>query len=210
LNEAVSVIVVSAPSGAGKSTLMGHVLRQVPSLRFSISHTTRAPRTGEQDGVQYHFVSRPEFERLIREEQLLEWAEVHGNYYGTGLQEYEGARVDAADLLLDLDVQGAALVRRRFPDAVTIFVLPPSYQDLERRLRGRGQDGDQVVARRLMNAHEELSRYSEYDFVVVNDDLERCASEVVAIVTAARRRRSRMESIARQVLSTFESHKGGQ
>jgi guanylate kinase len=199
------LFVISAPSGAGKSTLLGRVLAEVGSLRFSISHTTRAPRAGERHGVQYYFVDRVCFEGLARSERLLEWAEVHGNYYGTGLEEYERAQADGVDLLLDVDVQGAALVRARFPQAVSVFVLPPSYEHLERRLRGRAQDGDAAIAQRLRNAREELRRYAEYDYVVVNDDLERCVREVTAVITATRRRRSRMEPVARQVLATFES-----
>lgn len=208
MSEPVSLIVVSAPSGAGKSTLLGRLLRELPGLRFSVSHTTRAPREGESQGVQYHFVERPEFERLIAEGRLLEWAQVHGNYYGTGRREWEQAQADSVDLLLDLDVQGAAQVRERIPDAVTIFVLPPSFADLERRLRGRAQDGEESIARRLTNARAELERYREYDFVVVNDDVERCGRELQAVVTAARRRRSRMEPLAQRVLASMDRKEG--
>ena len=204
MSEPVSLIVVSAPSGAGKSTLLGHLLREIPGLRFSVSHTTRAPREGESQGVQYHFVDRDAFERLIAAGRLLEWAQVHGNYYGTALAEWERAQAEGVDLLLDLDVQGAAQVRARIEDAVTVFVLPPSFADLERRLRGRAQDGEESIARRLRNARAELERYREYDFVLVNDDVERCGRELQAVVTAVRRRCSRMDPLARRVLASID------
>ncbi len=199
------LVVVSGASGAGKSSLLQRLLAATPCLRFSVSHATRAPRPGEQDGVQYHFVDRARFQQLIREEAFLEWAEVHGDLKGTSRAELERARAEGVDLLLDLDVQGAEQVRRRFPQALTIFVLPPSFAELERRLRGRGQDSEEVVRRRLRNARDEMRRFAEYDFVVVNDDFERCVGDLVALVRAARLRRSRMEPVARQVLATFES-----
>lgn len=199
------LVVVSGASGAGKSSLLQRLLAATPRLRFSVSHATRAPRPGEQDGVQYHFVDRARFEQLVREQAFLEWAEVHGDLKGTSLAELERAQAEGLDLLLDLDVQGAEQVRRRYPQAVTIFVLPPSFAELERRLRGRGQDREEVIRRRLRNARDEMRRFAEYDFVVVNDDLERCAGDLVALVRAARLRRSRMEPVARQVLATFET-----
>lgn len=199
------LVVVSGASGAGKSSLLQRLLAATPRLRFSVSHATRAARPGEQDGVQYHFVDRARFEQLVREQAFLEWAEVHGDLQGTSPAELERARAEGVDLLLDLDVQGAEQVRRRYPQAVTIFVLPPSFAELERRLRGRGQDREEVIRRRLRNARDEMRRFAEYDFVVVNDDLERCAGDLVALVRAARLRRSRMEPVARQVLATFET-----
>ncbi len=199
------LVVVSGASGAGKSSLLQRLLAATPRLRFSVSHATRAARPGEQDGVQYHFVDRARFEQLVREQAFLEWAEVHGDLKGTSLAELERAQAEGLDLLLDLDVQGAEQVRRRYPQAVTIFVLPPSFAELERRLRGRGQDREEVIRRRLRNARDEMRRFAEYDFVVVNDDLERCAGDLVALVRAARLRRSRMEPVARQVLATFET-----
>ena len=199
------LVVVSGASGAGKSSLLQRLLAATPRLRFSVSHATRAARPGEQDGVQYHFVDRARFEQLVREQAFLEWAEVHGDLKGTSLAELERAQAEGLDLLLDLDVQGAEQVRRRYPQAVTIFVLPPSFAELERRLRGRGQDREEVIRRRLRNARDEMRRFAEYDFVVVNDDLERCAGDLVALVRAARLRRSRMEPGARQVLATFET-----
>ena len=150
---------VSGPSGAGKSTILSRVLEEMGNLRFSVSHTTRAPREGETEGVQYHFVDRPTFEDMRDRGLFLEWAEVHGELYGTSRAEYDRAATDGVDLLLDLDVQGAAQVRKAFPDAVTVFILPPSYTELERRLRGRGAENEGNFRRRLQAAGEELSLY---------------------------------------------------
>lgn len=195
---------VSAPSGAGKSTVLARVLSEMDGLRFSVSHTTRPPRPGERDGVEYHFVDDATFARLRDAGLLLEWAEVYGHHYGTGLAELERARQDGVDLLLDLDVQGAAQVREKVGDAVTVFVLPPSYADLERRLRGRGQDDEASIRRRLELARKELGHYSSYDYAIVNDDLDSCVESLKAIIRAARVRVSRMDGRARRILKTFE------
>ena len=202
-----SVIVVSAPSGAGKSTVLTRVLDDMPGLRFSVSHTTRPPRPGERDGVEYHFVDRPAFELLRDDGQLLEWAEVHGNFYGTGLEEHGRARAERVDLLLDVDVQGAAQVREKMPEAVTVFILPPSYEVLERRLRGRGQDDEATVKRRLAAAGRELRAFERYDYAIVNDDLDACVEALKSIVRAARCRVSHVAERARTIERTFESAK---
>lgn len=199
------LIVVSAPSGAGKSTILARVLAELPGLRFSVSHTTRAPRAGERDGVQYHFVSRPAFEAMVREDRLLEWATVHGELYGTSRDEYERAGADGVDLLLDIDVQGAAQIRSRLAGAVGIFILPPSFADLERRLRGRRQDGEASIRKRLENARREVARFADYEYLVVNQDLESCVDAVKCVVRAARQRTSQLEGVARRVLATFQS-----
>lgn len=200
-----SLIVVSGPSGAGKSTILTRVLQELPDLRFSVSHTTRPPRQdqGERDGLQYHFVSRAEFERLRGEGRFLESAEVHGELYGTSVAEYERARQQGADLLLDLDVQGAQSVRGRHPDAVTVFILPPSYHALERRLRTRGADDEASYRRRLAAAGEELTLYKDYEFAIINEDLEGSVEDLKAIIRAARCRTPRVDATAREILGTF-------
>lgn len=203
-----NLIVASAPSGTGKSTLLARILRDVPGLRFSVSHTTRRPRPGEQDGVQYHFVSREVFDAMVREDLLLEWANVHGELYGTARAEYDLARAAGQDLLLDIDVQGAAKVRARFEEAVSIFILPPSAAALEARLRGRAQDREESIKTRLLNARSELKSYREYDYVVVNDDLESCALALQCIIRAARCRTSQVEPTADRILATFKDESG--
>jgi guanylate kinase len=200
------VIVVSAPSGAGKTTVVTRVLNELDGLRFSVSHTTRAPRPGEKDGVDYHFVDVPTFERLRDTGQLLEWALNYGHYYGTGVAELEKARRDGVDLLLDLDVKGAAQVRNTLADPVTVFVLPPSYADLERRLRGRGQDDEASIRRRLDVAREELSLYHAYDYAVINDNVDSCVESMKTIIRAARFRVGRMGGRAHQILETFKTN----
>jgi guanylate kinase len=198
------VVVVSAPSGAGKSTVLSRVLRELPGIRFSVSHTTRPPRGQEKSGRQYHFVDRAAFERLRDEGALLEWAEVHGNLYGTGHVEIERARAEGMDVLLDLDVEGASQVRRRIPEAVTVFILPPSFEVLERRLRGRGEDDEATIQRRLAAAGREIDAFSDYDYAIVNDDLEQCVEAFKSIVRATRCRVPLVEGRARAIEKTFE------
>jgi guanylate kinase len=199
------VIVVSAPSGGGKTTVIERVLREVPGLRFSVSHTTRPPRGGEREGVDYHYVDRPSFERLKAEGKLLESAEVHGNLYGTARAEIDAARAEGKDVLLDLDVQGAAQVRESIKDAVTIFILPPSYQALEQRLRGRGEDDEATIERRLAAAASEVGFYKDYQYALVNDDVDACVEGVKCIIRAARSRVSAVAERARAICRTFET-----
>jgi guanylate kinase len=203
-DRATSVFVVSAPSGAGKSTVLWRVLKEVGQIRFSVSHTTRRPRDNEKDGVDYHFVERAAFEALRDQGKLLESAQVHGQLYGTGLAELERAGREGVDLLLDIDVQGADQVRRKLPDAVTIFILPPSYEELERRLRGRGMDSSTSIRKRLDAAREEMGYYGVYDYAIVNDDLDACVESLKCVIRAARCRASRMQEKARTVLMTFQ------
>jgi guanylate kinase len=202
-----SVVVVSAPSGAGKSTVLSRVLSDMPGLRFSVSHTTREPRGRERDGVEYHFVDRPTFDGLREKGRLLEWAEVYGNLYGTATAEVDRARAEGLDLLLDVDVQGAAQVREKMPDAVSVFILPPSYEVLERRLRGRGQDDEPTIRRRLAVAGREIGAFVSYDYVIVNDDLDACVGALESIVHAARCRVRHAAERARAIERTFESAK---
>jgi len=199
-----TVFIISAPSGSGKSTLVGRLFRDVPKLRFSVSYTTRPPRGAEQDGKDYHFISREEFERRLDKGEFLEHAKVFGNYYGTHSGILEHARLAGEDLVLDIDVQGAAQLRKGLPDAVTVFVLAPSRSTLEQRLRARSEDPDSVIERRLHEAAAEIRNYDRYDYVVINDDLDRSAHTLAGIVLAERARRTRILDQIRPILKTFE------
>lgn len=175
-------LVLSAPSGAGKTTIANRLRERRHDVAFSVSATTRSPREGERDGVHYHFVSADEFRRMIAADELIEWAEVHGNFYGTLLREVDGARARGEFLLLDIDVQGAAQIRDKVPDAALVFILPPSGEVLVQRLVGRGSDAAEVVARRLRNARDEIRQAPRFDYVVVNDDLDAAVGDVEAIM----------------------------
>ena len=199
------VFIISAPSGSGKSTLTRELLARVPRLRFSVSYTTRKPRGRELDGREYHFISRREFEQRLDRGEFLESAEVFGNYYGTHISELERAADEGVDLVLDIDVQGARQLRDRLPIAsVSIFILAPSRQILEERLRARSQDSDEVIARRLRDAANEIRNYKRYDYVIVNRDVEASVRELVSIVEDERARRERIENEVRPILESFE------
>jgi guanylate kinase len=198
-----TVFIVSAPSGSGKSTLVEKLMQRVPNLRFSVSFTTRPPRTCEQHGRDYFFILREEFEERIQRGEFLEWAEVFGNYYGTHESELERTASQGADLILDIDVQGARQLKKKIPAAVTIFILAPSRQVLEQRLRARSQDSEEVIERRLREAAEEIRNYSQYDYVLVNREVESSVDKLVSIVNATRSRRERMEREIRPILETF-------
>jgi len=199
------VFIVSAPSGSGKSTLVKGLLGAVPNLRFSISYTTRASRGTERDGRNYYFVSRDEFQDRLARGEFLEHAEVFGNYYGTHVSELDRAAGDGHDLVLDIDVQGAAQLKSRIPGAVSIFILAPSRTTLEQRLRDRSEDSDAVIERRLKGAAEEIRNYQLYDYVLVNYEVDRSVDTLAAIVKAERVRRSRMENEIRPILQSFET-----
>jgi guanylate kinase len=200
-----TVFIISAPSGSGKSTLVSELMRRVANLRFSVSYTTRAPRGSERDGQDYFFITREDFEARAANGEFLEWAEVFGNYYGTHQSELERAGADGVDLVLDIDVQGALQLKRKIPAAVAIFILAPSRQILEQRLRSRSQDSGPVIERRLREAAEEIRNYSLYDYVLVNREVEASVETLVSIVKATRSRRDRMENEIRPILETFEN-----
>ena len=201
-----NIFIISAPSGSGKSTLTNELRRVVPDLDFSISYTTRPPRGSEQSGREYFFVGREEFEQMMQDDELLEWAEVFGNYYGTAKRFLREAAAQGRDLLLDIDVQGAAQMKRKVPDAISIFVLPPSRDELERRLRRRAEADDAlrrqllgdetrpfnteaIIQRRLQTASQEIENFCQYDYILVNDRLEESIDRLTSIVEAERLKR---------------------
>ncbi|GAB3024671.1 guanylate kinase [Bowmanella dokdonensis] len=188
-----NLFILAAPSGAGKSSLIKALLdkHQDGSMQVSVSHTTRKPRPGEQDGVHYHFVDHNEFKELIGEDAFFEWAEVFGNYYGTSKQAIARTLEQGIDVFLDIDWQGARQIKQQMPDTATIFIAPPSRQELLRRLRGRGQDSEEVIAQRMDKARSEISHYQEFDFVVVNDDFDDALADIESIVTSQRLRQPR-------------------
>jgi guanylate kinase len=198
------VFIISAPSGSGKSTLVSALLKAHQELVFSISYTTRAPRGQELQGQHYHYISRAEFLARIARDEFLECAEVFGNYYGTHRKVLDEARNSGRDLVLDIDVQGARQLKGRIPDAVSIFILAPSREILERRLRDRSEDSEAVVARRLREAAEEIRNCTAYDYIVVNREVEPAVDALASIVKAERVRRSRVEGEIRPILATFE------
>jgi guanylate kinase len=199
-----SVFIISAPSGSGKSTLVGRLLASDPNILFSVSYTTRKPRGTEVDGQSYNYISREDFEARIRRGEFLEYAEVFGNYYGTHRGILERAIAEHKDLVLDIDVQGARQLKESIRDAVSIFILAPSKDILERRLRVRSEDAETVIQRRLREAADEIRSYTSYDYVLVNDDLERSADTLAAIVKAERVRRRKVEDQVRSILASFQ------
>ena len=178
--------IVAAPSGAGKTTLVRMLLDNDAGIGLSISHTTRAPRSGEQDGREYHFIAVPDFLAKTRSGDFLEWAEVHGNYYGTSKSWIEAEMTAGRDVLLEIDWQGAQQVRKLFPAAIGVFILPPSVDELERRLSGRGTDAAETIALRVAAARDEMRHVGEFDYVIINDDLQQALADLLSVVRASR------------------------
>ncbi|HEV8369451.1 MAG TPA: guanylate kinase [Pyrinomonadaceae bacterium] len=198
--------VVSSPSGGGKGTLIRRVLDVVTDLSYSVSYTTRAPRNGEVNGREYFFVDRERFAKMIAADEFLEWANVHGHLYGTARRQVTEETAAGLDIVLEVDVQGAASIRRLGVDAVSIFILPPSLETLRERLVARGTDSPEELGVRLRNAPEELSQYATFDYVIVNDQIDRAAAQLAAIVSAERARCSRQEVFVNEVIQKFKTN----
>lgn len=200
------LLVVSSPSGAGKTTLCNQLRREFSKLEFSVSYTTRSPRPGETNGVEYHFTDMPTFQEMVARDEFAEHALVHGHMYGTSATLVRQALAEGRDLLFDIDYQGGRQLRQKLPsDVVSVFILPPSLQELEARLRRRGTDSPEVIARRLRVAREELRHYDEYDYLIMNDDIDRAYDALRSVYVAQLHTRARRATVADQVLSGQES-----
>ncbi len=210
-SDAFLMLIVSSPSGAGKTTLCSRLRKEMPRLRFSVSHTTRKPRPSETDGVEYHFATEAQFEEMMRADAFAEWAKVHGHYYGTALAEIERARRDPEvdGILFDIDFQGARQIRAVFPDAVGVFILPPSLDELEARLRGRGTEDEPTTRHRLANAKREIAHYGLFDYIVINDALEQAALRMRSIVHAELCRRPRHALRCEELLAASGAKREG-
>lgn len=193
-------IVVSAPSGGGKTTLCRRLMAKLPGLSFSISHTTRAPRGQEKDGVDYHFVDESEFKSLIEQDAFLEWAEVHGNYYGSSLSAANSQLDSGINVLFDIDIQGGYQIKEKMPEALLIFIVPPSMKVLEERLRGRASDAEDVIQKRLKAARQEIEGAVDYSSWIINDDLEHALDTFAAVVTTGRAQECDKEDLKKRVL----------
>jgi guanylate kinase len=198
-----NLIIVAAPSGAGKSSLVNAVLKEDSGVQVSVSHTTRAPRSGEVEGREYHFVDVGEFKAMIERGAFLEHALVHGNYYGTSRESIAATRAADMDIILEIDWQGAQQVRKIFTDAVTVFILPPSMEELERRLRGRDKDDEAAIRKRMANAADEIAHLAEFEYVIINKDFGEAKAELAAIVRAARNKLAIQRERHSTLFSTF-------
>jgi guanylate kinase len=202
-----NLIIISSPSGGGKGTLINKVLVSSPEITLSISYTTRQIRPGEEDGREYFFVSKEEFERLIKEGEFLEYAVVHGNYYGTSLAQVRKVMEEGKDIILEIDVQGAETIFSKLPEVVGIFILPPSYEVLESRLTKRGTEKKEEIAIRLRNSFEEIEKYPVFRYSVVNDDVQRASDVIIGIIKAERNRTDRQLGVITDILRSFEEAK---
>lgn len=198
------LIVVSSPSGGGKGTLIDRVLKTVPGVSYSVSYTTRAPRATEENGREYFFVDRAEFEEMIGRGEFLEWANVYGYLYGTHQKQVERERTAGKDIILEIDVQGAASIREKIADAVSIFILPPSFELLRHRLVARGTDSPADLERRLRGAPAEVEQHTNFDYVILNDDINRASQQLAAVIYAERARRDRQEARLKNTLADFK------
>lgn len=195
------LLIICSPSGAGKTTLTRRLLRQFPDMAFSVSHTTRPPRPTEVQGKDYHFIDRQQFEEMVQQQAFAEWAQVHGNLYGTSIAELERARRDGKrGILFDIDYQGARQIKAKYRDAIGVFILPPSMQELEHRLRSRAADDAEQIARRFRKAKEEIEHYAFLEYLIVNEELELADAQLCGIVYAERCRRWRLAAMAEQLL----------
>lgn len=199
------LFIISSPSGGGKGTLIREVLRTVPNIGYSISFTTRTRREGEEDGKHYHFVSHKEFENLIKQDEFLEYAEVHGNYYGTSKTQVERETSAGRDIILEIDVQGANLVREKLSDSVGVFILPPSFEVLKERLIARQTETNDDLKLRLANSRDEVREYSKFDYVIINDEVTKAVTDLQSVIYAERCRRLRQIEAVENILDTFEN-----
>jgi guanylate kinase len=198
------LFIISSPSGGGKGTLIREVLRTVPNIGYSVSFTTRAAREGEINGVHYHFVSHKEFENLIEQGEFLEYAKVHGNYYGTSKTQVEKEVSEGRDIILEIDVQGADLVREKTRETVEVFILPPSFEVLRTRLTARNTETDENLALRLKNSRAEVQEYAKFDYVIINDQVTAATLDLQSVIYAERCRRERQTAAVEKILETFE------
>lgn len=201
------LFIISSPSGGGKGTLIREVLRAVPNIGYSISFTTRRMREGETNGKDYFFVSPEDFENRVKKGEFLEFANVHGNFYGTSRHRVELETAGGRDVILEIDVQGAASIHKIMSDAVQIFIMPPSFEILRERLLNRQTESDTELTLRLLNAHSEVERYKEFDYVVINDEITKAAADLQAVILAERLKRARQERRIREIIKTFEHFK---
>lgn len=199
-----NLIIISSPSGGGKGTLIKEILKTVPNVGYSVSYTTREMRVGETNGKDYIFVSRKEFERLIEQGEFLEYATVHANLYGTSLNQVKAEIEAGHDIILEIDVQGAEHIREKIPEAVSIFILPPSFEILRGRLVARATEKDAHLALRLKNSFEEVSRYNEFEYVVVNDEIAKAAADLQLIILAERLKQVRQSRVIQGILDSFD------
>ena len=195
------LLVISAPSGAGKTTLAHALMRQFPNIQISISHTTRKPRPGDEHGVDYYFLDDDDFDTMVKEDSFLEWAHVHSNRYGTSHKEVARLRAQGHDVLFDVDYQGGISIMEKHPDAISVFILPPSYAELEKRIRRRGTDAANIIDRRLANAVHEMRQYSHYQYTIINDHLEEAVKSLNSIYTTHAHKTTRMSARAGVIIS---------